>query len=151
MKLKVKINEKVFEVEIGDLRERPIVATVDGETFEVWPESKATYTAQTSRPNRLETPVSESGAVTPVLTPRATPGASLSNDGGKTVRAPIPGVITIVLVQPGDHVSVGQELCKLEAMKMNNSIRSNREGQIIAIRVSAGQQVKHNEVLIEFA
>jgi biotin carboxyl carrier protein len=69
----------------------------------------------------------------------------------KTVKAPIPGVITAILVQSGTEVSVGQELCKLEAMKMNNSIRSSRAGKIATIHVSIGQHVKHNDALIEFA
>ena len=60
-------------------------------------------------------------------------------------------MITAVLVHPGDEVAIGQELCKLEAMKMNNSIRSNRAGKIEAINISVGQQVKHNDSLMEFA
>jgi biotin carboxyl carrier protein len=73
--------------------------------------------------------------------------------GGRVniVRAPIPGLITALLVQPGYEVSAGQELCKLEAMKMNNSIRSTRTGKIAKIYVSVGQQVQHNEVLMEYA
>ena len=38
MKMKVKINNQTFEVTLGDLNARPIVATVDGQTFEVYPE-----------------------------------------------------------------------------------------------------------------
>jgi biotin carboxyl carrier protein len=77
--------------------------------------------------------------------------AGAQSDLLKAVKAPIPGVITAILVQPGAEVSVGQELCKLEAMKMNNSIRSSRVGKIASINVSIGQHVKHNDVLIEFA
>ena len=47
--------------------------------------------------------------------------------------------------------AVGDEMCKLEAMKMNNSIRSNRTGTIGTIHVNVGQQVKHGDLLIEFA
>ena len=38
MKIHVKIQDKVFEVKIGDILTRPIQAIVDGEIFEVWPE-----------------------------------------------------------------------------------------------------------------
>ena len=40
MKIKVKIDEQMFEVEINDLAARPIVALVDGQCFEVWPEEE---------------------------------------------------------------------------------------------------------------
>jgi propionyl-CoA carboxylase alpha chain len=59
-------------------------------------------------------------------------------------------VITAILVQAGSEVVVGQELCKLEAMKMNNSIRASRSGKVGSVMVSIGQHVKHNDVLIEF-
>ena len=41
MKLNVKIKDQTFEVEIADLNARPILATVDGETFEVYPDEAA--------------------------------------------------------------------------------------------------------------
>ncbi len=66
------------------------------------------------------------------------------------VRAPIPGVIVSVAVQPGQAVTVGQELCVLEAMKMKNVIRAPRAGVIAAVRVAVGQTVKHKDVLVEY-
>jgi biotin carboxyl carrier protein len=60
-------------------------------------------------------------------------------------------VITAVYVTPGSEVSVGEELLKLEAMKMNNSILSNRAGVIRDVCITVGQVVKNNEILLEFA
>jgi biotin carboxyl carrier protein len=68
----------------------------------------------------------------------------------EAVRAPIPGVIVSLAIEPGTTVSTGQELCVLEAMKMKNSIRAARAGQIAAIHVTPGQAVKHRDVLMEF-
>jgi biotin carboxyl carrier protein len=65
--------------------------------------------------------------------------------------APIPGVVVAVKVHVGDMVSVGQELLILEAMKMRNTIRSPRDGQIAVVHVANGQTVNHNDPLIEFA
>lgn len=160
MKLKVKIDGQVYDVEVGNLSERPITAIVDGESFEVWPESNMPYTisAAAQKP-RKETvaaaprslPANQTSATQPSAVKAPTASASVVQiDLMKTVKAPIPGVITAILVQPGAEVSVGQELCKLEAMKMNNSIRSSRAGKIAAIHVSIGQHVKHNDALIEF-
>jgi propionyl-CoA carboxylase alpha chain len=72
-------------------------------------------------------------------------------NNSKAVLAPIPGVIVSIAVEPGAEVEQGQELCILEAMKMKNVIRSPRAGQIAAIKVSAGQHVKHHDLLMEFA
>ena len=69
----------------------------------------------------------------------------------KAIYAPIPGVIDSVAVGPGDVVSMGQEVCVLEAMKMKNIIRAPRAGQVAVVHVSAGQHVKHNDLLLEYA
>lgn len=156
MRLKVKVGDRIFEVEVGDLRARPIRAVVDEEEFEVWPESKAAYTIGSGRPLpsapvREQAPAAGSSAA-PLPAPiTAQRPVGSSAQAGKFLRAPIPGVITAIFVRPGDEVAVGQELCKLEAMKMNNSIRANRAGKIDAIMISVGQQVKHNDPLMEYA
>jgi biotin carboxyl carrier protein len=66
------------------------------------------------------------------------------------VPAPLPGVIVAVSVQPGAEVSLGQELCVLEAMKMKNAIRAPRAGRIVSVHVAVGQTVKHRDVLVEY-
>jgi len=151
MKLKVKVQDQVFEVEVGDLNERPITAIVEGEAFEVWPEAKAAYTAVTTsrsgktsgeKPPPTQVNYPDKTSIEP-----ATPGITTKS---KMVRAPIPGVITAISIQVGDSVEIGQELCKLEAMKMNNSVRASYAGRIASILVSVGQQVKHGETLMEY-
>jgi len=67
-----------------------------------------------------------------------------------TVIAPIPGVIVEITTNIGDSVTYGQELCVLEAMKMKNSIRANRDGLIKKILVSVGDHVRQSQVLMEF-
>jgi len=141
MKIKVKIDEQMFEVEINDLAARPIVALVDGQCFEVWPEDEtAPAFAQTAPVERL------APAPRPVV-----PAAPAGNvDKNKAVVAPIPGVILTVAVCAGASVKVGQELCVLEAMKMKNAIRSTRAGTIANIYISEGDHVKHGQVLVDF-
>lgn len=158
MKLKVKVDDHYYDVEIDDLKSRPILVSVDGEAFEVWPESKTAYsTGQIQRTIKDK----EEKPALPILSPdqklKILDEESRSETSSpepvnlKAVRAPIPGVITAIAVQPGTEVSVGQELCKLEAMKMNNSIRASKAGRIASIHVSIGQTVKHNELLMEYA
>jgi biotin carboxyl carrier protein len=125
MNVTVKIGERTFVVEVGDLRARPVVTTIDGEQFEVWPEGEpSNHRAPLPRPASL--------------------------NGARVVPAPIPGVIISVAVQPGTQVSTGQELCVLEAMKMKSAIRAARAGRIGAVHVSAGQHVTHRQPLMEY-
>ena len=66
-----------------------------------------------------------------------------------TIVAPIPGVILSIDVKIGDTLKVGDRMLVLEAMKMENNIVCEKAGTITAIKVSVGQQVLQNEVMIE--
>jgi len=70
-----------------------------------------------------------------------------SGDG--RVKAPIPGLITRVLVEPGAAVSAGQALLILEAMKMENEVRAPFDGVVSSLSVSGGETVVRNQVLAE--
>jgi len=70
-----------------------------------------------------------------------------SSDG--RLKAPIPGLVTQVLVEVGDLVEAGQPLLVLEAMKMENEIRAPRAGKVRVVSATSGQGVKLNDVLVE--
>ncbi len=70
-----------------------------------------------------------------------------SGDG--RVKAPIPGLITRVLVEPGATVRADQPLVILEAMKMENEIRAPFDGVVSSVSVAGGQTVIRNQVLVE--
>ena len=65
------------------------------------------------------------------------------------LKAPMPGLILEVLVAVGQSVAKGDSLLILEAMKMENVIKSPGEGIVKAIRVVKGDAVEKNQVLIE--
>ncbi len=67
----------------------------------------------------------------------------------KRVVAPMAGRVLAVRVRPGDSVSAGDELCVLEAMKMENSIKATAGGVVKAIHVEQGQQVLSGKLLVE--
>jgi biotin carboxyl carrier protein len=140
MKMKITIQDKTFDVEVNDIHARPIQASVDGETFEVWPEE-----AESVRP-AAPAVTAASLPATPTVSASPTPKAASSN----AVIAPIPGVITEIKVAAGDSVTYGQELCVLEAMKMKNAIRANHDGTIAKVLVATGDQVQQGRVLMEF-
>jgi 3-methylcrotonyl-CoA carboxylase alpha subunit len=79
------------------------------------------------------------------------PAAQLANAAsGNRFTAPMPGTIFDILVKPGDAISVGQQLCSLEAMKMKSAIRSPREGIIASVEVTDKQRVAFGETLFIF-
>jgi len=142
MKMKIQVENETYEVEIDDLEARPVLATVNGETFEVFPEE-----IQVAKPV-----VAASAPVKPAAAPvRAAPKPAAVAASGKSVVAPIPGVIDSIKVREGDEVKSGDELLVLEAMKMKNAIRATRDGKIARIYVSVGDQVPHNHILLDFA
>jgi glutaconyl-CoA/methylmalonyl-CoA decarboxylase subunit gamma len=144
MKITVKINDSSYDVEVGDINARPVLATLNGESYEVWPESAA---VETSTPAEVKT--SEAKPPAPVAR-----NAAVSQPGGdtsKAILAPLPGVIISIAVKAGDAIAVGQEACVLEAMKMKNSIKSTRSGKISAVRINQGDHVQHGQILFEFS
>lgn len=70
------------------------------------------------------------------------------HSGNASVSAPIPGLVVKVLVEEGDEVVEGQSLVILEAMKMENEIRSLRNGTVTKVNVAAGERVEQNSALI---
>lgn len=72
-------------------------------------------------------------------------------DTSSMVLSPMPGTLIKMTVGEGDHVETGQELCIVEAMKMQNIIRSPRAGTIGKCRASEGSSLRADEVIIEFA
>lgn len=67
---------------------------------------------------------------------------------GFTLEAPMPAVVTAVLVEPGDEVKQGDIICRLEAMKMENEMPSEIDGVVKKVNVSAGDGVEKGQVLI---
>lgn len=70
-------------------------------------------------------------------------------DYAKSIISPMPGAIVEVFVKPGDAVVAGQQLCIIEAMKMQNIIKSEIEGKIKKVNVKSGDSVAVDELLIE--
>ena len=66
-----------------------------------------------------------------------------------TVKAPMDGAIVDVRVCAGEHVSKGQLLLVLEAMKMEHPLKACMDGVVKAVQVTAGDQVRNRQVLLE--
>jgi propionyl-CoA carboxylase alpha chain len=71
-------------------------------------------------------------------------------DTANMVLSPMPGLLISYAVKPGDTVVDGQELCIVESMKMQNMIRSPRNGTIASCKVAVGASMKVDEVILTF-
>ncbi|HEX8183738.1 MAG TPA: biotin/lipoyl-containing protein [Blastocatellia bacterium] len=70
-----------------------------------------------------------------------------SQEGLQHLTAPMPGKVVRVLLKPGDSVAAGQGVVVVEAMKMQNEIKSPKAGRVIEVRVTEGATVNANQIL----
>ncbi|HEX6511466.1 MAG TPA: biotin/lipoyl-containing protein [Chloroflexota bacterium] len=68
--------------------------------------------------------------------------------GPARLRAPIPGLVVAVHVNPGDEVHEGQALVVLEAMKMQMELKSPRAGHVADVALEPGQEATQGQVLL---
>lgn len=136
MRYIVKVADRTYEVDIENIHARPVVAHVDGQTFEVSPENGVKPATQ-SEPRAWKT----------IEPPRQPAGPTAST---RELTAPLPGTVIEIFVKPGEQIESGQILLVIEAMKMKNSIRSIHSGTIAEILVSTGETVTHKQSLVRF-
>ena len=111
---------------------RDVTVEVDGRRFEV-------------KLNVPETAVAQGRSSTPRQPGRRR--ASVTGTGSGTVMVPMQGTIVKVVVAVGDEVEVGQTICVLEAMKMENAVTAEKAGTVKEIRVKAGASVGPGDVV----
>lgn len=127
MKLKITVENKVYEVEVEasepEQQQRP----------------PAGYQIQ-SAPARV--PASAPSAPAPAAEPVA--------NEDKVCRSPISGIVVKVAAQVGQQLQPGDTMLILEAMKMETNITAPAAGKISKINVGAGDGVQAGQVLVEF-
>ena len=80
--------------------------------------------------------------------PRPKPVAATGGaTGSGSVTVPMQGTIVKVLVDVGDSVEIGQPVCVLEAMKMENNIAAEKSGTVKEIKVKPGDTVGAGDVV----
>ncbi len=75
---------------------------------------------------------------------------NIKNQKVNELKAPMPGLVLNIMVQPGDSVPKGEGLMVLEAMKMENIIRTPSDVIVKSIDVNKSDAVEKNQVLIKF-
>ncbi|ORX59664.1 hypothetical protein DM01DRAFT_1317822 [Hesseltinella vesiculosa] len=76
--------------------------------------------------------------------------ARASEKRDRWIRSPMPGRIISLAVKEGDDVQEGEELVVVEAMKMQNILRTSQAGKIKKIHVDIGHSVKSGQILVEY-
>jgi biotin carboxyl carrier protein len=79
---------------------------------------------------------------------RAAAGGGVAETGEFHLRAPMPGLVIAIPVTDGQEVKKGQVLLILESMKMQNELKSPRDGKVSRIRVKPGESVEQKQALL---
>jgi len=74
--------------------------------------------------------------------------SKMVHSGEISIRAPMPGLIVAIPVQEGQEVKAGQTVVILESMKMQNELKSPRDGIVQRLSVESGQSVEQNKLLV---
>ena len=69
-------------------------------------------------------------------------------EGTKTIIAPMPGKVVRILVQEGDQVQAGQGVAVVEAMKMQNELKSPKQGAVQKVVAAEGDSVNAGDALL---
>jgi propionyl-CoA carboxylase alpha chain len=72
-------------------------------------------------------------------------------DSGKVVKSPMPGLVLSISVKPGQDVQAGEAIAVVEAMKMENVLRAERDGKVKTVHVKPGESVAVDAAIVEFA
>ena len=139
--LRIKVGDNWYNVEVGELTHSPVQVTVEGETFLV--EIEGLPTTPTPRPRRGRTQAPG------IMVPPQPIRGSVASGPETVITSPLSGRVISILVRPGDQVSAGQEVCVVEAMKMEQSIRTTRNGVVKEVLVQPMDTVRTNDPLIE--
>ncbi|MBR5844402.1 MAG: biotin/lipoyl-binding protein [Bacteroidaceae bacterium] len=138
---KYTINGNIYKVTIGDIEENVAHVEVNGTPYLVEMEKVVKTVAK---------PVVKARPTTPAA-PTTTlnrPSAATAAAGAGTIKSPLPGVILNVKVNVGDAVKKGDTIMILEAMKMENAIKADRDGKIASISVKQGESVLEGAALV---
>jgi len=161
MKLQVELGGGSHTIEIGRFQAR-LAFAIDGaavaaDAVEVAPGIYSILIANQSYEVRVEPfagnlriAVGEREFAASVRDPRKrgrNRAGSASSEGRQTITAPMPGRVVRVLVASGDEVAAGQGIVVVEAMKMQNEVRSPKQGKVEHLVVSEGQAINAGDTI----
>ena len=165
MKLKAEVDDNLFEVEITKA-DGKVTADVDGRRYIVdvsEPEPNITLLKTSGRvyeafvsPRRdmaapFDVRIGTYETLVRIVDPkrmRSSAGAGAQADGVAEIRTAMPGKVVRILKSTGDPVETGEGVIVVEAMKMQNEMRSPKDGIIKEIKVTEGSNVGAGDLLV---
>jgi biotin carboxyl carrier protein len=141
----ISVDGKVYEVDFESVSGQPVYSLiVDGKSHESY-----VY------PGDDNWQVLMRGRLYPVsvvdereMRLRSAAGGGVAETGEFHLRAPMPGLVVTIPVEEGQEIKKGQVVLILESMKMQNELKSPRDGVIGRIRVKAGETVEQKQTLL---
>lgn len=141
----ISVDGKVYEVDFESVSGQPVYSLiVDGRSHE-------SYVA----PGDHDWQVLLRGRLYPVTVEderekrlRSAAGGGVAETGEFHLRAPMPGLVVAILVEEGQAIKKGQVLLILESMKMQNELKSPRDGSVGRVRVKSGETVEQKQTLL---
>jgi len=163
--MKVLVNIEGEDLEVSFAREgEKLFAQVDGRAYEleaaspepdVWLFKHGTgvheFTVLREKDGSFSVSTSRDSLKVSVSDPRKLSGpgaAGAAADGIAEIRTQMPGKVVRVLVSPDDAVASGDGIIVVEAMKMQNEMKSPKDGTVREIRFAEGQTVNAGDVLV---
>jgi biotin carboxyl carrier protein len=137
---RVAIDDKVLELDLAKIGSHGLCVLVDGVSHDVSLEKTTGGFAILMRGDRFDIDLKD--AVKGAVLGRA------ASTGPLKLTAPMPGKIVKVLVAPGDIVEAGHGVLVMEAMKMENELKTIRAGTVQEITVKEGQAVEMGALLL---
>jgi biotin carboxyl carrier protein len=138
------VNDKVLEIDFESVDGQPVYSLlIDGKSHEGYVYADETNWQVLLRGRLYQATVEDERE----KRLRATT-SGISEDGEFHLKAPMPGLIIAIPVSEGEMVQKGQVLIILESMKMQNELKSPREGKIHRIRVKPGDTVEQKQPIL---
>lgn len=145
---KYKINGAQYDVTIDSISGNLAKVEVNGIPFEVEMQGSTLVEDNLPTPSAVAEVAASTPTVAPAVETAPAPAAKGAAGAGTPVKAPLPGVVTKVLVSAGQTVKKGDNVLVLEAMKMENNITAECDGSVTGICVAAGDSVMEGTVLL---
>ena len=142
---RVNVDGVTYQVDFMPVGDQPVYSlVVDGQSFDahVYPNEDTwqvlfrgnlfTATVEDEREKRL----------------RASLAGKVADHVDYHLKAPMPGLVVSIPVKEGQSILKGDVLVVLESMKMQNELRSPRDGKVVRVRVNHGDRVEQKETLL---
>ena len=134
-KVRVRVNDEWYDVRVGDIYQSPVDVEIDGEIYMVELDAAVSSGSRKSESNRTTRKRNEQAGLRGLI-------------DEKVIRCPLPGRVVSVSVVKDQTLQPGDEICVLESMKMEQSVRMAQSGIIKSIKIKEKQSVNAGSILL---